>query len=213
MNYGSDAAGAPENGEYAEEEEEESRDLTHEEIWDDSALIDAWNSATAEYEAYHGKGKSWKDEPVKKSPLWYNVPPSPSQLANGKGKAKQTNGATAAPANDGSDSKPLDFNTFVPSHDPSLAANGGAEQAEAHAAEYPQSYLPASSGAVVGQDEAFEKALNAMYWSGYWTAVYHYHRQQQSPGGPAQADEEAEEEGEEAGEGDAAMDDLIDTQR
>lgn len=33
-----------------EEEEDESRDLTQEEIWDDSALIEAWNSATAEYE-------------------------------------------------------------------------------------------------------------------------------------------------------------------
>ena len=37
--------------EYPDEEEEESRELTHEEIWDDSALIDAWNSANAEYEA------------------------------------------------------------------------------------------------------------------------------------------------------------------
>jgi glycine/D-amino acid oxidase-like deaminating enzyme len=32
------------------EEEEESRELTHHEIWDDSALIAAWESATAEYE-------------------------------------------------------------------------------------------------------------------------------------------------------------------
>ncbi len=32
------------------EEEEESRELSHDEIWDDSALIDAWNSAAAEYE-------------------------------------------------------------------------------------------------------------------------------------------------------------------
>jgi hypothetical protein len=31
--------------------DEESRELTHEEIWDDSALIDVWNAATAEYEA------------------------------------------------------------------------------------------------------------------------------------------------------------------
>jgi len=31
-------------------EDSESRELTHEEMWDDSALIDAWNSATAEYE-------------------------------------------------------------------------------------------------------------------------------------------------------------------
>jgi hypothetical protein len=34
----------------AEEEEEESRELTQDEIWDDSALIAAWESATAEYE-------------------------------------------------------------------------------------------------------------------------------------------------------------------
>jgi hypothetical protein len=32
------------------EEEEESRQLTQDEIWDDSALIAAWESATAEYE-------------------------------------------------------------------------------------------------------------------------------------------------------------------
>lgn len=32
------------------EEEEESRELTYDEIWDDSALIAAWESATAEYE-------------------------------------------------------------------------------------------------------------------------------------------------------------------
>ncbi|KAH6917715.1 hypothetical protein BKA70DRAFT_1395395 [Coprinopsis sp. MPI-PUGE-AT-0042] len=36
---------------------EESRQLTHEEIWDDSALISAGNAATEEYEAYHGTDK------------------------------------------------------------------------------------------------------------------------------------------------------------
>jgi hypothetical protein len=34
------------DGEY----EEESRELTHEEIWDDSALIAAWDAANEEYE-------------------------------------------------------------------------------------------------------------------------------------------------------------------
>lgn len=47
--YGDEENGEGEDGE-GEEEEEESRELTHQEIWDDSALIDAWNSATAEYE-------------------------------------------------------------------------------------------------------------------------------------------------------------------
>ncbi|RXW16517.1 hypothetical protein EST38_g9338 [Candolleomyces aberdarensis] len=55
---------------------EESRELTQEEIWDDSALINAWDAAMEEYEAFNGPDKSWKNEPVFKSPLWYNVPPS-----------------------------------------------------------------------------------------------------------------------------------------
>ena len=48
------------------EEEEESRELTHEEIWDDSALVNAWEAATEEYEAYHGSKKA---ETVNKAPL------------------------------------------------------------------------------------------------------------------------------------------------
>ena len=89
MDYVANTGENGEGEEEEEEEEEESRDLTHEEIWDDSALIDAWNSAAAEYEvrrrirflayvthswiivkAYHGKdNKEWKNEPVKRSPL------------------------------------------------------------------------------------------------------------------------------------------------
>ncbi len=51
--YDDDAAdmATEENGAVEDvEEEEESRELTHNEIWDDSALIAAWESATAEYE-------------------------------------------------------------------------------------------------------------------------------------------------------------------
>jgi hypothetical protein len=51
------------------DEGEESRELTHEEIWDDSTLVNAWEAATEEYEAYHGPDKGWKKEPVNKSPL------------------------------------------------------------------------------------------------------------------------------------------------
>jgi hypothetical protein len=49
---------------------EESRELTHEEIWDDSALIEAWNAATEEYEALNGPDKGWKSDPVHKAPLY-----------------------------------------------------------------------------------------------------------------------------------------------
>lgn len=51
-------------------DETESRELTFGEIWDDSALIDAWNAATEEYEAYNGPDKGWKNEPIHKSPLY-----------------------------------------------------------------------------------------------------------------------------------------------
>lgn len=62
-------------------------------------------------------------------------------------------------------SKPLDFDTYVPTHDPNLEASSG---------------LPLSVGSITGidigaisQDEAFSHAMNAMYWTGYWTAIYH----------------------------------------
>lgn len=45
-----DSSVTQDNEDGVEEEEEESRELSHGEIWDDSALIDAWNSANAEYE-------------------------------------------------------------------------------------------------------------------------------------------------------------------
>lgn len=52
-----------------EEEKDQGRELTHDEIWGDSSLIDAWNAANEEYETYNGTEKSWKAEPVHKSAL------------------------------------------------------------------------------------------------------------------------------------------------
>jgi hypothetical protein len=61
------------------------------------------------------------------------------------------------------DSQPLNFDTFVPTHDPSL-----------HIPTVDSSnYIGTSSGSVVSQDEAFSRAMTAMYWGGYWTAMYH----------------------------------------
>jgi hypothetical protein len=61
----------------------ESRELTHEEIWDDSALIEAWDSAMDEYrvrqisvhvwssthnpQGFHGSENKWKTDPIPKS--------------------------------------------------------------------------------------------------------------------------------------------------
>ncbi|KAI0820646.1 hypothetical protein BC628DRAFT_1505769 [Trametes gibbosa] len=171
--------GAAHNDEDGEgEDKDDSRELTHDEIWDDSALIDAWNSAAAEYEAFHGPGKKWKEQPAKKSPLWYNVPPAtnPTQTAHRAAAhgahAASTNahGAGAADTN----SVPINFDTYVPTHDPSLA--GPRSALAAPAMDGAAALAVGSEAAAVSQDEAFTRAMSAMYWSGYWTAVYHCRR-------------------------------------
>ncbi|KAH8101564.1 hypothetical protein BXZ70DRAFT_891485 [Cristinia sonorae] len=219
---GEDVGEGGEEGENEDEDEdEESRVLTKEEIWDDSALIDAWNSASAEYESFHGKGnKSWKEEPVKRSPLWYNIPPEPSKskVSQTKGKATVTNGIAPTfsvpevPAMDESiaefDSQPLDFNTYVPTHDPSLTP---LHPPGVPGPDFAQYYMPPLQGPMVGQDEAFQRALSAMYWGGYWTAVYHYQRQSQSGAGQSHGEDEADGDDEEMQE--EGGDDYVSTQR
>ncbi|PSR76843.1 hypothetical protein PHLCEN_2v8157 [Hermanssonia centrifuga] len=216
MNYDDDvSAVAPgsENAGYEEEEEEqeeESRELTHNEIWDDSALIDAWDSAIAEYEAYHGSGKKWKEEPVKKSPLWYNVPPVEEKKANGR-PSRDARIAQVTEEEDeeiADDSAPLNFDTYVPTHDPSLASAIPAHPPAIPGLDYSQSYLPGPPGTMVSQDEAFTRALSAMYWGGYWTAVYHCQRYPQSQEAKGTATQNRGAEGE-----DANMDELVSTQR
>ena len=100
---------------------------------------------------------------------WYNVPPSPSRLKKSKIQACP---ATSASANEqqnlDEDSKPLDFNTFVPDHDPTLTM-----PAPVQIPDYGFYNIPEASGPMVSQDEAFSRALQAMYWAGYYSAVYH----------------------------------------
>ena len=64
------------------------------------------------------------------------------------------------------DSQPINFDTFVPTHDPSLDHLSSLAP--------PMDYAQDTPGvSMVSQDEAFSRALNAMYWGGYWTAIYH----------------------------------------
>jgi len=65
MTLENQVVGMEEEGEF----EDESRELSHGEIWDDSSLVEAWEAAQQEYEMHHGSNKDWKTEPVKKSPL------------------------------------------------------------------------------------------------------------------------------------------------
>lgn len=120
---------------------------------------------------------------------WYNIPPPPTTKAKSKGKGKVGASPTSAPAlsngtssvdathaseNAGADSTPLNFDTFVPAYDPSLAAAG--PLLTVPPLEGTSTAGTGAEAATVSQDEAFSRAMTAMYWSGYWTAIYHVSR-------------------------------------
>ncbi|PBK61907.1 hypothetical protein ARMSODRAFT_1025252 [Armillaria solidipes] len=151
-----------------------SRELTHAEIWNDSVLIDAWEAVHEEYAAYQGGDTALKTNPTKRSPLWYNIPFDDSKVEENDTEdllsQEQEEDDDEADDNDGGgDSKPIDFNTFVPSHDASL-------DTEDDPAAGPSYSLPEPPTETVTQDEAFTRAVNAMYWAGYWTAMYQCQR-------------------------------------
>ncbi|KAH8120730.1 hypothetical protein DFH11DRAFT_1539791 [Phellopilus nigrolimitatus] len=222
-----------------DEDEDESRELTHDEIWDDSALIAAWDAANEEYEGMHGRNKRWKKDRVHKSPLWYNIPPDKPPAKNkAKGKGIENSFSTAAPSKQQThaqtllgaveSSAPLDFNTYIPTHDASLSSvipskpppvPEGTQAMLSDVTAYYETMLPASVNSLaeevgaVSADDAFTRAIGAMYWSGYWTAVYHLQRknEQEAPVKNDAMNDEDEVQGQEEEEEETEL--LVSTQR
>lgn len=173
-----------------------NHELSQEDLWDDSALIQAWDAAAEEYASLNGPGKSWKDEPTHKSALWYAPPPKPegNQADDDDDEEEGENEEGEADAEENGDqdpdSIPIDFDSFVPAHDPTLG------QETSGAAAYGP-YAPTSLSAAaqdvstLSKDDIFEKAVSASYWAGYWTAMYHA-KSVKTPT-QVQADKEAEE--------------------
>jgi hypothetical protein len=204
-------------------EVEDSRELTHKEIWEDSALIEAWNAATEEYQVgpcflFVSRLINFRHTmvPIKVGKMslfinllcrttffrslsgthiatlrWYNIPPPPSKKqkkspssppAVGPGfvapsvEIVPSNGYTQTVSDlEEPDSKPFDLDTFVPTHDPGLSSARdqieiAPEDGPSKLDNYAAGVFP---GQMVSQDEAFQRALDANYWCGYWTAVYH----------------------------------------
>lgn len=140
-------------------------DLSHEEVWDDSALIDSWNEALQEYKKYHSihaKGGSVRDlEPKNRTtpkPETESDQPEESledtEIAGGprvadKGKAdeKGKSAMQDGPLNQG--------------------PNGGLGA-------FP---VQAVLGSV--QDENLKKLLMSWYYAGYYTGLFEGQQQAQ----------------------------------
>ncbi|KLO06317.1 hypothetical protein SCHPADRAFT_946188 [Schizopora paradoxa] len=204
-----------------EEDEDESRELNHEEIWDDSALIEAWDAANEEYEAIHGKNKNWKKERVHKSPLWYNKPPE--NLKKDKGKEKVTSipsavdpiGVASKPASTSRGDASLSFTVPEEPHRvPAATGQVISDSASHYAGLLGQGESNGAEGVEGSVDEAFTRALGAMYWTGYWTAIYHARRGASFPAdGAALADAVEENDEEEERLDHELTEALISTQR
>lgn len=75
---------------------------------------------------------------------------------------------------DDQNSRPADFDHFVPTHDPSLAANPDINTSSQSALRSPfdsNGLLPEDGN--LPADELFQKVTHAWYWAGYWTAMFH----------------------------------------
>ena len=100
---------------------------------------------------------------------WYNIPPMTTET-EGSALTSTPIPKDVHGSNDQEDSTPLDFDTFVPSYNPSLGPPSHSHPSPAPGPDYISQFPP---GPLVDEDEAFTRALGAMYWGGYWTAVYH----------------------------------------
>ena len=79
---------------------------------------------------------------------------------------------------DPDNSRPVNFDTFVPHHDPSLPnAEQGVDGNGTNDATYAKHGIvpppPAGMTSQVTPNAAFQQAMGAWYWAGYWTGVYH----------------------------------------
>jgi len=84
---------------------------------------------------------------------------------------------------DAQDSRPLDFDTFTPTHDPSLTLPTSRPSA-ATGYNVP-SFPPLPPSEPVDAQQALQNAMGAWYWAGYWSGVYH--TLNRSPGGEQEA--------------------------
>ncbi|KAK4175424.1 hypothetical protein QBC36DRAFT_331492 [Triangularia setosa] len=146
--------------------------LTHEEIWDDSALVDSWNNALAEYNKYHSihaKGGTVND-----------LPATNEIKTSGTAKVETNGRAEPITTEEGEvdESIPMDESDET-SHptisDVQHSANankvggglsGGQPSVPLGPGPGPQVLL----GSV--QDEELKKLLMSWYYAGYYTGLY-----------------------------------------
>ncbi|KAK1995964.1 hypothetical protein LX36DRAFT_581316 [Colletotrichum falcatum] len=149
-------------------------EMTHAEMWDDSALINSWNEALDEYKKYHSihaKGGKLEDGdlPGKTQPQTMDAQAEAAdqpEIVDDTERGNKTKGA----AGSSTDVK-----------QPIIAPSGAdiAEAVPGHGGNRPG---PATTGpqSLLGtvQDEGLKRLLMSWYYAGYYTGLYEGQQQQ-----------------------------------
>ncbi|KAF4982134.1 hypothetical protein FZEAL_2194 [Fusarium zealandicum] len=152
--------------------------LSHEEVWDDSALIDSWNEALQEYKKYHSihaRGGSVRDLETK-SQTKTKQEASSSQPEDVQAKEPDEESASAREDPINENACALFFMSCVTdiTQEPTASRNESGVPAPQGLPAFPvQTVL----GSV--QDESLKKLLMSWYYAGYYTGLYE--GQQQTP--------------------------------
>ncbi|KAK3304536.1 uncharacterized protein B0T15DRAFT_558332 [Chaetomium strumarium] len=144
---------------------------THEEIWDDSALVDSWNQALEEYKKYHSihakggivddvsKGTHDVTRPTAKPETL--VASEPIAADDEEGEVDET-----VPMDESDETSHPPISDAQGSVDAKKADGIQAGAAAAAAAIGPQTLLSSV------QDEGLKKLLMSWYYAGYYTGLY-----------------------------------------
>ncbi|EQB50084.1 hypothetical protein CGLO_10500 [Colletotrichum gloeosporioides Cg-14] len=148
-------------------------DMTHAEIWDDSALIDSWNEALNEYKKYHSihaKGGRLEDVDLQETSESQTHKTGDSEtkavdqpeIVDDEEVAHETKGAGG--------STDVQSKVGAPIAKPISGSSGSVPSP---ATTCPQGLL----GSV--QDEGLKRLLMSWYYAGYYTGLYEGQQQQQ----------------------------------
>ncbi|TQN67417.1 Survival motor neuron-like protein 1, partial [Colletotrichum shisoi] len=140
-------------------------EMTHAEMWDDSALIDSWNEALDEYKAsgpLPSHERRWFPLTLDAQPHAVDQP----EIVPGTAGASKTEGA-------GNSTEVQNDSSNVPIAE---AVSGHGGDGLGPATMGPQSLL--GTGIAV-QDERLKKLLMSWYYAGYYTGLYEGQQQQQ----------------------------------
>ncbi|PPJ58793.1 hypothetical protein CBER1_08216 [Cercospora berteroae] len=164
-----------------------NRELTHDELWDDSALVNSWNDAFEEYKKYHSLAQ--KGEKV-------DIPQEPKAPVFSKAAAYLNANGTSKP----SPAAPINF--APSSKDPSHTASNQTPSVTATVPRPPTTAPPSLASlpqTLIGgaQNEDLKNIMMSWYYAGYYTGLY---EGQQKAWAEMQASMEAQQQQQQEGE-------------